>query len=152
MVGRMGLPIFLAVRTTPIADLKRCIGSYHEAWKAAGHPGRGEVALIVPVYVAETAQAAREEPEASMMYFLRSIGEMLATGTTKRAEDGQRLLRISYDEVLKELAVYGAASRGVGVSGGSLAEALRDIVELLAAVGLAGVVARWWSTRAAEAS
>jgi len=107
IVGRMGLPIYLAVRTTPIADLKRCIGSYHEAWKAAGHPGRGEVALIVPVYVAETAQAAREEPEASMMYFLRSIGEMLATGTTKRAEDGQRLLRISYDEVLKELAVYG---------------------------------------------
>jgi len=107
MVGRMGLPIFLAVRTTPIAHLERCIGSYHEAWRAAGHPGRGEVALIVPVYVAETAQAAREEPEASMMYFLRSIGEMLATGTTKRAEDGQRLLRISYDEVLKELAVYG---------------------------------------------
>ena len=48
--------------------------------------------------------------------------------------------------------VYVAASRGVGVSGGSLAEALRDIVELLAAVGLAGVVARWWSTRAAAAS
>src|SRR5438876_10259279 len=76
MVGRMGLPIFLAVRTTPVAHLERCIGSYHEAWRAAGHPGRGEVALIVPVYVAETAQAAREEPEASMMYFLRSIGEL----------------------------------------------------------------------------
>ena len=107
MVGRMGLPIFLAVRTTPVAHLERCIGSYHEAWRAAGHPGRGEVALIVPVYVAETAQAAREEPEASMMYFLRSIGEMLATGVTRRAEDGERLLRMPYDEVLKELAVYG---------------------------------------------
>jgi alkanesulfonate monooxygenase SsuD/methylene tetrahydromethanopterin reductase-like flavin-dependent oxidoreductase (luciferase family) len=107
MVGRMGLPIFLAVRTTPIAHLERCIGSYHEAWRAARHPGRGEVALIVPVYVAETAQAAREEPEASMMYFLRSIGEMLATGVTRRSEDGERLLRMPYDEVLKELAVYG---------------------------------------------
>ena len=107
LVGRMGLPIFLAVRTTPIAHLKKWISSYQEAWQAAGHPGRGEVALIVPVYVAETGQAARDEPEASMMYFLRSIGEMLATGTTHRAEDGQRLLRISYDEVLKELAVYG---------------------------------------------
>lgn len=109
LVGRMGLPIFLAVRTTPIAHLKKWISSYHDAWKAAGHPGRGEVALIVPVYVAETAQAARDEPEASMMYFLRSIGEMLATGTTHRSEDGQRLLTISYEEVLKELAVYGTA-------------------------------------------
>jgi alkanesulfonate monooxygenase SsuD/methylene tetrahydromethanopterin reductase-like flavin-dependent oxidoreductase (luciferase family) len=107
LVGRMGLPIFLAIRTTPIAHLKRWIGSYHEGWAAAGHPGRGEVALIVPVYVAETAQAARDEPEASMMYFLHSIGEMLATGATSRAEDGKRLLRMPYDEVLKELAVYG---------------------------------------------
>ena len=41
------------------------------------------------------------------MYFLRSIGEMLATGVTRRAEDGERLLRMPYDEVLKELAVYG---------------------------------------------
>jgi alkanesulfonate monooxygenase SsuD/methylene tetrahydromethanopterin reductase-like flavin-dependent oxidoreductase (luciferase family) len=107
LVGRMGLPIFLAIRTTPIAHLQRCIGSYQEAWKAAGHGDHGEVALIVPVYVAETAKAAREEPEASMMYFLHSIGDMLAKGSTNRSADGERLLRMPYDEVLKELAVYG---------------------------------------------
>src|SRR2546426_920073 len=43
MVGRMGLPIFIAVRTTSIADLGRNIGGYHEAWRDAGHPGRGHV-------------------------------------------------------------------------------------------------------------
>jgi alkanesulfonate monooxygenase SsuD/methylene tetrahydromethanopterin reductase-like flavin-dependent oxidoreductase (luciferase family) len=123
LVGRMGLPIFLAVRTTPIAHLIKCIGSYREAWKAAGHPGDGEVALIVPVYVAETARAARDEPEASMMYFLRSIGDMLATGSTRRAADGDRLLRISYDEVLKELAVYGTAE--------AVAERLLELREAL---------------------
>ena len=42
-----------------------------------------------------------------MMHFLHSIGDMLARGTTKRIEDGKRLLSITYDEVLKELAVYG---------------------------------------------
>ncbi len=107
IVGRLGLPIFLAVRTTPVAHLQTCIGRYHEAWRAAGHPGRGEVSLVLPVYVAESAQAAREEPRASMLHFLRSIGEMLATGTTKRKEDGEKLLRMPYDDVLKELAVYG---------------------------------------------
>jgi alkanesulfonate monooxygenase SsuD/methylene tetrahydromethanopterin reductase-like flavin-dependent oxidoreductase (luciferase family) len=107
LVGRLGMPIFLAVRTTPIAHLEKCIGSYHDAWRAAGHPGQGDVALIVPVYVAEDAQAARDEPKESMQFFLRSIGEMLATGTTERAADGERLLRMSYDEVLQELAVYG---------------------------------------------
>jgi alkanesulfonate monooxygenase SsuD/methylene tetrahydromethanopterin reductase-like flavin-dependent oxidoreductase (luciferase family) len=107
LVGRMGLPIFLAIRTTPIAHLKQCIGSYHQGWKEAGHPGQGDVTLIVPVYVAENARAARDEPEASMMFFLRSIGDMLAKGTTKRIADGNRLLNVTYDEVLKELAVYG---------------------------------------------
>jgi alkanesulfonate monooxygenase SsuD/methylene tetrahydromethanopterin reductase-like flavin-dependent oxidoreductase (luciferase family) len=48
IVGRMGMPIFIAVRTTSISDLKRFIGGYHEGWREAGHPGRGEVSLIVP--------------------------------------------------------------------------------------------------------
>ena len=107
IVGKMGLPIFLAVRTTPVAHLERCVAAYREAWKAAGHPGDGDVSLIVPVYVHEDGRAARAEPEASMMYFLRSIGDMLARGTTKRTTDGQRLLTITYEEVLKEFAVYG---------------------------------------------
>jgi alkanesulfonate monooxygenase SsuD/methylene tetrahydromethanopterin reductase-like flavin-dependent oxidoreductase (luciferase family) len=113
LVGKMGLPIFLAVRTTPIAHLEQNVVAYREAWRAAGHPGEGDVSLIVPVYVAETTRAARDEPEESMMYFLRSIGDMLARGTTKRVTDGRRLLTITYEEVLKELAVYGTADEVV---------------------------------------
>jgi len=106
MVGRMGRPIFIAVRTTSITELKGFIGGYHEGWRAAGHPGRGEVALIVPVYVADTSGRAREEPEASTMHFFRTIAEALAKGGTKR-EEAARLGRMSYDEILEELAVYG---------------------------------------------
>jgi alkanesulfonate monooxygenase SsuD/methylene tetrahydromethanopterin reductase-like flavin-dependent oxidoreductase (luciferase family) len=109
MVGRMGYPVFLAVRTSSISELERWIGGYHEAWKAAGHPGRGPVGVIVPVYVAETARQAREEPEASAMHFYRSIGQALArsTTTTMRTETGARLIDITYDEVLRDFAVYG---------------------------------------------
>jgi len=106
LVGRMGYPIFIAVRTTSIADLKRFIGGYHEAWRAAGHPGRGPVGLIVPVYVAETARRAREEPETSTMHFFHTIGEALRE-SPNRGVDGERLIRISYPEVLEDLAVYG---------------------------------------------
>jgi alkanesulfonate monooxygenase SsuD/methylene tetrahydromethanopterin reductase-like flavin-dependent oxidoreductase (luciferase family) len=106
LVGRMGLPIFIAVRTTSISDLKRFIGGYHEGWREAGHPGRGEVALIVPVYVADTGRRAREEPEASTMHFFRTIAEQLGKGGTRR-EEAARLGRMSYDEILEELVVYG---------------------------------------------
>jgi len=107
MVGRMGLPIFIAVRTTPISDLTRFIGGYHEGWREAGHSGRGEVALIVPVYVAETDDRARHEAEESTMHFFRTIAEALAKGGTNR-EEAARLGRMSYREVLGELAVYGS--------------------------------------------
>ena len=63
----------------------------------------------MPVYVAETARQAREEPEASAMHFYRSIGQALArsTTTTMRTETGARLIDITYDEVLRDFAVYG---------------------------------------------
>ena len=106
LVGRMGLPIFIAVRTTSISDLKSFIGGYHEGWREAGHPGRGPVALIVPVYVADTERRAREEAEASTMHFFRVIAEALAKGGTRR-EEAAKLGRMSYGEILQELVVYG---------------------------------------------
>ena len=104
--GRMGLPIFIAVRTTSISDLKSFIGGYHEGWREAGHPGRGEVALIVPVYVAETERRAREEAETSTMHFFRTIAEALGKGGTRR-EEAAKLGLMSYEEILEELVVYG---------------------------------------------
>ena len=122
MVGRMGLPIFLAVRTTHISDLKRFIGGYHEGWREAGHAGRGEVALIVPVYLSDSERRARDEAEASTLHFFRSIGEALAKNGTRR-EDGARLARMSYEEILRELVVYGTAE--------SVAERLLELREAL---------------------
>jgi alkanesulfonate monooxygenase SsuD/methylene tetrahydromethanopterin reductase-like flavin-dependent oxidoreductase (luciferase family) len=106
IVGRMGMPIFIAVRTTSISDLKRFIGGYHEGWREAGHPGRGQISLIVPVYLTEDGRQAREEAEASTMHFVRSIAEALSRGP--RAEEAARLGRMTYDEILEELVVYGS--------------------------------------------
>jgi alkanesulfonate monooxygenase SsuD/methylene tetrahydromethanopterin reductase-like flavin-dependent oxidoreductase (luciferase family) len=106
IVGRMGMPIFIAVRTTSISDLKRFIGGYHEGWREAGHPGRGQISLIVPVYVTEDGRQAREEAKASTMHFFRSIAEALSRGP--RAAEAARLGRMTYDEILEELVVYGS--------------------------------------------
>src|SRR5256885_7682252 len=71
-VGRLGLPIFLAVRTSSISELERFVGGYHAGWREAGHPGRGEIGVIVPGYVADTERDAREETEAHAMHFYPS--------------------------------------------------------------------------------
>jgi alkanesulfonate monooxygenase SsuD/methylene tetrahydromethanopterin reductase-like flavin-dependent oxidoreductase (luciferase family) len=123
MVGRMGLPIFVAVRATSISDLKRFIGGYHDGWREAGHPGTGEVAVIVPVYVAETARQARDEPQASTMHFFKSIADALIRGGTQREERGERLARLTYDEIMDDLVIYGTAE--------SVTERLHELREAL---------------------
>ncbi len=112
-VGRMGYPLFVTPRTTPMLDVKRFISGYYDSWKEAGHPGRGNVAIIMPVYVAETARRAREEPEASTMHFFRSISQALQQSGAAMPMDARREARarrfggISYDEVLDEHVLYG---------------------------------------------
>ena len=65
--------------------------------------------MILPVYVAETERLAREETEASAMHFFRSVGEALVSGPRHAA--GERLRRLSFDDVLADFAVYGTAER-----------------------------------------
>src|SRR4051812_25396572 len=77
-MGTMGHAIFVAARTGNLSELGPMVKIYQNAWTAAGHPGRGGVFLRVPVYVAETEAAAREEPRESILHLLRTIGSRLA--------------------------------------------------------------------------
>jgi alkanesulfonate monooxygenase SsuD/methylene tetrahydromethanopterin reductase-like flavin-dependent oxidoreductase (luciferase family) len=112
LIGEMGYAAFMAVRTTSIPDLQSFVSGYHEAWASAGHAGRGTVALSVPLYVADTAERAREEPEPSTMHFFRSISRALqqrsgAAATMQTGERAELLGSISYDDVLDRFAVFG---------------------------------------------
>ena len=57
-IGRLGYPLFSAVRASPLGELAGHARAYREAWAEAGHPGRARLYLQVPVYVAETASGA----------------------------------------------------------------------------------------------
>jgi len=125
-VGRLGLPIFLAVRTSSISELERFVGGYHAGWREAGHRGRGEVGVIVPVYVADTERRAREDTEASAMHFYRSVGEAILAGPRRAV--GERLRRMSFDEVLKDFTVFGTPE--------SVTERLQDLRAAIDATNL----------------
>jgi len=84
-VGQIGAPLFVAVRTVALSDLKRHL--YQAAWTASGHAGRGDVGMSVTLYVAETARQAREEAEASTMGFFRSISKALKKSDGDGADD-----------------------------------------------------------------
>ena len=101
-------------------------------------PGQGEVYLRVPVYVGETEAEARAEPEQSIMQFYRTLGAQLEDSATRagaraieqRAERGQALQTISYDDALRDKVIVGTPA--------SVAARLQDLTRKL---GLNGVLA-----------
>jgi alkanesulfonate monooxygenase SsuD/methylene tetrahydromethanopterin reductase-like flavin-dependent oxidoreductase (luciferase family) len=113
--GEAGLPIFVATRLGDLNELVPNLRVYQDAWAASGHPGRGRVYLRVPVYVAATEQQAREEPRESIMYFYRYLGARIeasavqtgARAIEQRAERGQRLQSIDYEEALRSKIIVG---------------------------------------------
>ena len=98
-----------------LSELAPHIKVYREAYKAAGHPGQGQVFLRVPVYVGDTPELAISEPEGSIMHFYRYLGERLEDSATRsgtraieeRAERGQRLQTITYEEARRDKIVVG---------------------------------------------
>ena len=118
-VAALGHPIFVAARIGNLSELAPMVKIYRDAWKDAGHPGRGEVYLRVPVYVAHTDEQAREEPRESILHLLHYIGDRLAASATasgaraieNRAERGQKMQSIDYEEVLRERMIVGTPGR-----------------------------------------
>ena len=137
-IGAMGLPIFVAVRLGTIEELGPNIAAYREAYRAAGHKGQGEVYLRVPVYVGETEKEARADPEHSIMQFYKTLGAQLEDSATRagaraveqRAERGQALQTIGYDDALRDKVIVGTPA--------TVTTRLQDLTRKL---GLNGVLA-----------
>ena len=137
-VGAMGHAIFVAARIGNLSELAPLVRTYREAWRQAGHPGTSAVYLRVPVYVAATDTAAREEPRESIMHLLRTLGDRLSasagtsgTGDSEtRAARGQKMQSIDYEEVLRERMIVGTSARVV--------DRLKQVQEEL---GLDGILA-----------
>src|SRR5438067_7686293 len=137
-IGRLGLPIFVAVRQGPFSQLAEHIKAYREAYAAAGHEGRGKVFLRVPAFLAETRQRARAAAEQSLMGFFKYQAELGldsarrggAEVARQRMNRVERLLALTYDEALATQVIidepHGFASR------------LREVQE---EIGLDGILA-----------
>src|SRR3989442_7824932 len=75
-VGEMGLPIFVGLRIMDIPELRTCLGAYRKAWLEAGHPGKANVYLRIPIYVGATGTGAVEGPRESIRYYFDRQAEL----------------------------------------------------------------------------
>jgi alkanesulfonate monooxygenase SsuD/methylene tetrahydromethanopterin reductase-like flavin-dependent oxidoreductase (luciferase family) len=84
VLGKLGYPLFVAVRSGSLAGLAPDLKAYREAYKAAGHPGKGDVHLRLTLHVAETDALAREQAEPSTMLGYRKLITQLEGSPNKR--------------------------------------------------------------------
>ena len=137
-LGEMGLPIFIGLRTSGLPKVKGQVESYVRAWKDAGHSGEPDISLRVPVYVAETKEAALSEPEASFMRQFKRLSSQLSASVTaagadqleSRTERAQALQALEWPQVLKERVAIGTPEMVV-----ERIEELRDALGINTVVG-----------------
>ena len=112
--AKMGMPIFIGVRGR--SDLVReRVDVYRREWREAGQPGEPDVALRIPVYVAETMEKAQFEPKDSTLNFFKNtvatlnlpVPGLSDEENRERVDRGERMKQITYEEILETDTVYG---------------------------------------------
>jgi alkanesulfonate monooxygenase SsuD/methylene tetrahydromethanopterin reductase-like flavin-dependent oxidoreductase (luciferase family) len=116
-VAQMGLPIFVGLRGTDIAELALQIQTYRAAWHEAGHAGDGDVYLRIPLYAAETEKAAVEEPRETIVYYFQRQADLSRNWSMRgpektdadRLRAAHRLANLPYDHILEQKVAFGSA-------------------------------------------
>jgi alkanesulfonate monooxygenase SsuD/methylene tetrahydromethanopterin reductase-like flavin-dependent oxidoreductase (luciferase family) len=112
VLGALGYPLFVAVRSGSLSGLAPDLKAYRDAYTAAGHPGRGEVYLRLSLHLADTDQQALDEAEPSMMAGYRSLTTRLeGSPNSRRRAELETVRTITYEQVLQDKVVVGSAER-----------------------------------------
>jgi alkanesulfonate monooxygenase SsuD/methylene tetrahydromethanopterin reductase-like flavin-dependent oxidoreductase (luciferase family) len=131
VLGKLGYPLFVAVRSGSLAGLAPDLKAYREAYKAAGHPGKGDAHLRLTLHIAETDALAREQAEPSIMLgYKKLITQLEGSPNKRRRAELEEVRTITYADVLRDKVVVGGPQY--------VADRLRQLQEEL---GIDGILA-----------
>jgi alkanesulfonate monooxygenase SsuD/methylene tetrahydromethanopterin reductase-like flavin-dependent oxidoreductase (luciferase family) len=112
VLGELGYPLFVAVRSGALSGLAPDLKAYRDAYEAAGHPGRGEVYLRLSLHLAETDAQALHEAEPSMMQGYKALTTRLeGSPNSRRRAELETVRTITYEQVLRDKVVVGSPGR-----------------------------------------
>jgi alkanesulfonate monooxygenase SsuD/methylene tetrahydromethanopterin reductase-like flavin-dependent oxidoreductase (luciferase family) len=114
--AKMGLGIFVGLRAAEIPDLRVRLEAYRETWRETAQPGAPSAYIRIPVYVAPTETAAREEPRESLTTFFKrqselarsSVGRAGAGPADRRQAQAERMASLTYDDILARKVAFGS--------------------------------------------
>ena len=114
-LGREGHPIFVGLRGMDIPELKGSLKEYRRAWHEAGHEGKGDVFLRIPVYAGDNEEGALDEPRDSINAYFNRMGSLFRDSAgTRQGSDANlrqgradRLATMTYEEMLETKVAFG---------------------------------------------
>jgi len=131
VLGALGYPLFVAVRSGTLSGLAPDLHAYREAYKAAGHPGHGEVHLRLSLHLADTDAQAVSEAEASITHGYRAlVNQLEGSPNARRRAELESVRTLTYDDILRDKVIVGSPA--------SVAARLRELQQQL---GIDGILA-----------
>ena len=114
-IGDQGLPIYSGTTTTPLPQLRECMAVYRRHLAAAGHPWRDDqMALMFPMHVGTTGQAARDAMRPGVHQYYRNVQAIFSALPDSYAVHLPRLRMIEetvanlpYEKFCRDQAVFG---------------------------------------------
>lgn len=114
--GEQGYSVFVASPIHPLPKLPEHLETYRRAFQTAGHREKTEdVAVLFPLYVADSEAQVRREVEASFMHYFRTVSHQAQMGERDRSASyaylrdvRKRMDAITWDEVDATMALYGS--------------------------------------------
>jgi alkanesulfonate monooxygenase SsuD/methylene tetrahydromethanopterin reductase-like flavin-dependent oxidoreductase (luciferase family) len=111
MMGKIGLPIFVASQVNPFPRIREYLPLYQEARAAAGHAANRpeDVTILMPTYVAESRAQVRQEMEHSVLRWLQSVTARYKNpdaGPPLMRERLERVRRMTYEQAGEMMGVF----------------------------------------------
>lgn len=116
-IGDLGLPIYSGTNTSPMPELREGMALYRQRLQQHGHPWRSDqAALMMPLHVAATSEAAREAMRPGAEKFCRNMLEICShlpdnymDNPTRVANLRKRAANFPFDTFRRDHAVFGDA-------------------------------------------
>ncbi len=120
-MGRAGLRVLSAPSITPPALMAQSYQAYRRAWEEAGHPPAGlEIPALHFVYVGDSEPRARREPQPSVMWYFRTIAQLIASEAGPAPADygfyaraRKHLEAVDYETLYRDVVLFGDPARVV---------------------------------------
>jgi alkanesulfonate monooxygenase SsuD/methylene tetrahydromethanopterin reductase-like flavin-dependent oxidoreductase (luciferase family) len=109
VLGALGYPLFVAVRSGSLEGLAPDLRAYRQAYTAAGHEGKGEVHLRLTLHVAETdAEAQSQAYDSIMAGYQKLVSQLEGSPNARRRAELEMVRTLSYEDIRRDKVVIGS--------------------------------------------